>query len=257
MKRMKTFLAIATLALSVALGGQAMASSIYVINDTSYYHGMVQNAVSNLNTLGYSVSTGGTLANYSPYSQVWDLRYSSNLGASDISSMSNYLQSGGRLYLTGEHSGFDSIRNLSLVNFISGVGGGNLNLLGEAGWQGETFTAEGNSLLNNNPNSFSSIQFNAARTVSSAGAGFLATEEAPGSGRGSLVGWNFGDIAGAEDARMLVGFDIEIFGNGLAWTENMATYLGDSAPVPEPGTVMLLGAGFLGLAFYGKRRKNA
>jgi len=30
-----------------------------------------------------------------------------------------------------------------------------------------------------------------------------------------------------------------------------------AAPVPEPGTMMLLGAGFLGLAIYGKRRKNA
>ena len=31
----------------------------------------------------------------------------------------------------------------------------------------------------------------------------------------------------------------------------------DVAPVPEPGTMLLLGAGFLGLAIYGKRRKNA
>jgi len=29
-----------------------------------------------------------------------------------------------------------------------------------------------------------------------------------------------------------------------------------TAPTPEPGTMMLLGAGFLGLAIYGKRRKN-
>ena len=30
----------------------------------------------------------------------------------------------------------------------------------------------------------------------------------------------------------------------------------DPEPVPEPGTLVLLGAGFLGLATYGKRRKN-
>jgi len=30
-----------------------------------------------------------------------------------------------------------------------------------------------------------------------------------------------------------------------------------TTPVPEPGTMMLLGAGFLGLAVYGKRRKSA
>ena len=29
------------------------------------------------------------------------------------------------------------------------------------------------------------------------------------------------------------------------------------APVPEPGTIVLLGAGFLGIAVYGKRRQNA
>lgn len=32
---------------------------------------------------------------------------------------------------------------------------------------------------------------------------------------------------------------------------------GGQNPVPEPGTMMLLGAGFLGLALYAKRRKNA
>ncbi|GFO55260.1 hypothetical protein GMSM_22670 [Geomonas sp. Red276] len=31
----------------------------------------------------------------------------------------------------------------------------------------------------------------------------------------------------------------------------------DPPPVPEPGTMMMLGAGFLSLAIYGKRRRNA
>jgi hypothetical protein len=38
-------------------------------------------------------------------------------------------------------------------------------------------------------------------------------------------------------------------------TLDKVTY--DVTTVPEPGTMMLLGAGFLGLAVYGKRRKNA
>jgi hypothetical protein len=48
------------------------------------------------------------------------------------------------------------------------------------------------------------------------------------------------------------------FGDFYLASSELTAY-GDngSAPVPEPSTIMLLGAGFLGLAAYGKRRKNA
>lgn len=42
---------------------------------------------------------------------------------------------------------------------------------------------------------------------------------------------------------------------GAGSTVNVGSTV-DVAPVPEPGTLVLLGAGFLGLAIYGKRRKN-
>lgn len=40
-------------------------------------------------------------------------------------------------------------------------------------------------------------------------------------------------------------------------TAGVTSFDAELTPVPEPGTMMLLGAGFLGLAIYGKRRKNA
>lgn len=210
---------------------------------------MVANASNHLTALGHTVTfAGSTLADYSSFDQVWDLRYNVNLTATDVTNMGNFLAGGGRMYMTGEHANFDSSRNTSLVSFLNGIGAGSVSLSGGVGIASQVITADGQAV--NAPNIFSSVSFNAARTTASPGDGFLVTETAAGSGVGSLVGWDFGDITGNPDARLLVGFDIEIFANGQDWTENMATYLAADAPaVGAP--VPLPAAAWSGLALMG------
>lgn len=234
----------------VALGLTAPAVnagySIYVMGTG---HSQQTAAINHLTALGHTVTTGGTLSNYSAYDQVWDLRYNVNLTAADVTAMKSYLQGGGSMYMTGENSGFDSSRNNSLVSWASGVGAGTLTLAGSVGFVSQNITAAGQIV--NNPNTFTSIQFNAAQTTTAASIsqGFLVTQVGSTT-QGSLVGWDFGDITGAANGRMLIGFDIEIFANGQNWTQNMVTYLGDSPPasaVPAPAGLVLVASAFPGL----------
>ena len=163
-------LAVAVL-LSVALGAsRADASSIYVI-DAGYNHGQISAAVAHLNALGHTVTEGNTLGSYIGFDQVWDLRYQSNLLAGDIAAMGAYLQAGGRMYLTGEHEGFDGTRNTSLVAWAAGVGAGAMALVDGAVSGNQAITAAGQIV--NSPNAFAAVNFGAARTTSSAGSGFL------------------------------------------------------------------------------------
>jgi hypothetical protein len=64
------------------------------------------------------------------------------------------------------------------------------------------------------------------------------------------IGVSFAGIAKSVDfggAADYIGFDDITLGSATPGNN----------PVPEPGTIMLLGAGFLGLAIYSKRRTNA
>jgi hypothetical protein len=232
------------------------ASEIYVLNAGVQGAIGVVTAISDLTSLGHSITTGGTLADYTAYDQVWDLRYNANFVAADISAFSSFLGAGGRVYLTGENPAFDAQRNLSLSILLSGVGAGSLIYSSQVASNTQAFTTEGAAL--NTPNAFSSLAFLGARSVSGPGNGFFVTESAPGIG--SMVAWDFGDIAGAPDARMIALWDIDVFrtttGNGMDWTENMVTYLDGSpssgTPAPEPSSLVLLVTSILVAGFVGR-----
>lgn len=255
------------LAVVLAVTGYAHALQILVIADQFDFDPVnsprTAEAVSTLNALGHTVTTGNdTLADFSPFDQVWDLRDDRLYSGADDTAFGNYLAGGGRVYHLGEHPLGFAVPNASLVNHINNIGGGALTLLIDHqpdlffdGNQG--FTPEG--AIVNSPNNLVLLNFAAAELVSNPGSGFLVTETAANSGLGTVVAWDFGQIAGAPNARMLTAFDINITDpndgfSGAGWVENAVTYLGanpdagDGIPEPLTAALGLMGLGALGLA---------
>jgi hypothetical protein len=214
-------------------GLAASADSIYVVDGAQSGSTVVIDARNELSNLGYSVAHGAPLADYSSYNQVWDLRYGTAILPTELAAYNNYLSAGGRLYLTGEGSSF-AARNTSVISYVNQAGGGVLTIPNGGFLGTQHITTDGQIV--NSPNSFSSLSYNAASTVSiSSGNGFLVTEDRT-SNTGSLIGWDFGDISGNPNARMLVGLDIDIFHiqNAQNWTQDMAHFLGAAEPAAVP-----------------------
>ncbi len=226
MKKILILLAISCMTLM-----PSFAATIYVLHDG---HGSSVNAVSLLTSLGYTVTVGGVLTNYGSYNQVWDLRYNSALTSAENTAYKTYLEQGGRLYLSGEHSGFDH-RNTTLVSFVSLVNGGTLSLSADYATTqtvvDSRFTANG----------LSSISINSGRSTTSAGTGFFVTKDTA-AGKGSILGWDAGSLSGSPSGKMLIGFDIDMFSNAnaSAMVRNFSDFLGSAVtPVPEPQTLVL------------------
>lgn len=240
-------------ALVVAAGAiPAMAQyDILVIEQGGHPYG--NQAIQDLKNLGHNVTVvQNPLNDYAGYDQVWDMRYATNMTNNDTTAMGAYLAAGGRMLVLGEHSGFEGSRNISLRQWISDVGAGQVgNYVQGCEFSTEDITAAGQIV--NSPNTFMNIKYNCATTYNQKNItqGFLVTATA--NGDGGIIGWDYGDISGAADARMLAVWDIEVWEtgvNGIKWTEDMATYLGGR--VPAPGSMAVLGlAGVLA----GRRRR--
>jgi hypothetical protein len=237
-------------------GSSALAGSILVVGETT---GDIwaQTVGGHLTSFGDTptivASLPGSLAGYD---QVWDVRYSTSISASDKSAFGAFLAGGGRMFVMGEGPAF-ATRNGSITSFLSDVGAGSVTLqnVGSTGWQ--TVTTDGQIL--NNPNSFTDVHFDGANLATSTGSGFLVTKLGATSS-GSIVGWDFGDISGKASARMLACFDSQVLSNhsgwsstsAREWTRNMRDYLAPEA-VPLPTTAGLAAAG---LAVLGIRRRR-
>jgi len=68
-----------------------------------------------------------------------------------------------------------------------------------------------------------------------------------------LTGMSVSDRANVNELGLYLNANLPIIGTG---GEEDYTAEFSAAPVPEPGTMVLLGAGLLGLAIFGKRRMN-
>ena len=250
---MKSSIGILVAAAGLAFAGIASADNILFIEGSEGGHPYSDQASNDLIALGHSVTivtNPQPLNVYQQYGQVWDFRYNTSMTNQDAIDMGAFMQGGGRMLVLGEHSGFEGSRNISLRNWISQVGGGNIgNYVQACAVDFEKTTGPGAVVMQ--PNALPGLQFNCSTTYNKTGSGFLVVDS--GAGDGGVIGWNFGDIAGSPNARLIAAWDIELWQSGMGqdmpWTENCATYL---SRVPAPGS-----AGLLGLAglIAGRRRR--
>ncbi|GGF56599.1 hypothetical protein [Alteromonas lipolytica] len=197
-----------------------------------------KNTVANkLMSLGHTVTTFGTNINgdLSVYDSVWGISAFDPLSTSEQTVLSNYLASGGGLYLTGERPCCETL-NSSLTSFVNGVldaptvqiGG-----LGDAGSVGYINpTVVGN--LANLPNTVTTWSPNASGGIS----GVLANNVFASTATNvtNAAAWDMDDLVG-DAGRLVVMMDVNWHTNGqLDLLENIEVFLSSASILQQTPT---------------------
>ena len=246
---------------------RAQAGTVLIVNgsSTTSEFGITASITTQLTTLENAVGNTVNVVDTPPaslagFGQVWDLRFSNSspLTTAVQAQYLAYLQGGGGMFVMGENSSF-ATRNDSVLAFISLAGGGNLTFT-TAGGRGP---GDAQTVIPpfTGPNPVTSIVYNAAGGVTTAGTGQFISSNANG---GSGVAFGVGTLANAPLGALTTIFDVNFLqtdatADNQALAKNLVGFVQNEVTpgIPEPSTwaMMLLGFAGLGFAFRQSRRK--
>ena len=180
-------------------------SALIVMDSTPIIEpNVVANLTSALQAAGYVVPTPVTTlpGSLSSYRQIWDVRYSTTLSASDISAYVGYLAGGGSLFVIGENPDDQPLRDTSIVSLIQSAGGGTVSVVDASNV--ETVLPP----FTTTPDAVTSITFTDAGGSASAGTGTYITKDSNADGIGTAIVWRPGSLSSAAAGTLIAVFDV-------------------------------------------------
>jgi RHS repeat-associated protein len=168
---------------------------------TSFFTGILQ-AAGIATTVVSAVPTS-----LSGFNQVLDIRFDNQeaLTAGDRSLYLNFLQTGGKLFLTGENRNF-ATRNDSLLSLVTEAGGGTLTFTEPSFVQQAVAPFNGPNLISDGNVTYGGV---ATGGVTSAGTGKFVSVDT--NGAGSAIKFAAGNLSNAANGELTVIFDSNFF----------------------------------------------